>query len=149
MTNSLNQLSDAGSRFIRNFEGFRAFEYSDTGGLITIGYGERVNVGAYPNGITEEQALVLFNQAVDKIIIQLGKLPFAGFMQHQIDAILSLAFNVGYEGFVNSTIYKQLIVRSTDLGAWNWIVRDQKGKIDQGLVNRRRAELKLFIYGLY
>jgi lysozyme len=149
---NLITLSDKGSEFIRNFEGFREFPYLDTGGIATIGYGTTLDAGGvvkYKDGIAKDHALALFNADVSKIIAQLAKCPFNGFQEWQFDAIISLSYNIGYGAFSTSTVYKQLMVRNTDLGSWLWFCKDNKGHVDMGLGRRRRMELKLFVYGLY
>ena len=87
--------------------------------------------------------------SVSSIIKELGRCPFNGFQEWQYDAVISLAYNIGWTAFAGSTIYKQLSIRSIDLGSWLFFCRDNKDRISEGLQNRRRAELKLFIYGIY
>lgn len=152
MAPNLITLSPKGSEFIRNFEGFREFAYLDSGGLATIGWGTRLDsegIVKYKDGIKQDHALALFNMSVSSIIRELGRCPFNGFQEWQYDAVISLAYNIGYGAFASSTIYKQLCVRSIDLTSWLFFCRDNKDRISEGLQNRRRAELKLFIYSIY
>lgn len=153
MPNILN-LSEAGFKFMTqpSFDSFHALPYRDSGGIPTIGYGQEISeldMVKYKAGITEEFAKQLFDDYVNKLTVLLSKCPLAGFQQWQNDAILSFCYNIGYEDFVQSTPYKQLVTRNPDLGSWLWYVRDAKNHIDVGLVRRRRAEWKLFVYAIY
>ena len=145
-------LSPEGAKFIQNFEGFRDKPYQDSGGLWTIGYGEKLNpdeLFAYKDiGITQEDAQSLFDGWIAGYVSRLRKCPLA-LLQHQFDACCSLAYNIGLKAFLDSTIYKNLAMRSIDIAPWLEWTHDAKGKVDEGLTRRRRAELKLFIYGLY
>jgi GH24 family phage-related lysozyme (muramidase) len=144
-------LSPEGIKFIQNFEGFRDKPYRDSGGLLTIGYGNRITEEEainFANGITQAEAQNLFDAYTVGMVTQLRKCPLA-LLPHQFDAICSLAYNIGLHEFLASTIYKQLSVRSVDVMSWLFFCKDAKGHLDDGLARRRRLELKLFIYGLY
>lgn len=146
-------LSEAGVKFMTQprFDSFEPMPYLDPGGLWTIGFGTRITdkqMQEFKEGITEEHARQMFQDHTHMLTAQLRSCPLA-LLQHQFDACCSLAYNIGLPAFLGSTVYKQLAVRSIDLSSWLWFVKDAKGKVQSGLVNRRRAELKLFIYGLY
>jgi GH24 family phage-related lysozyme (muramidase) len=147
-------LSDAGVKFMTqpSFDSFQALPYKDSGGLWTIGFGSRITATQaiqYKNGITEEFAWRLFKDHNVGLTSQLQQCPLAGLQQWQYDAIISLCYNMGFDQFINSTVYKRLITRSYDLTPWLAYVHDAKGNLDQGLVRRRQMELRLFIWGLY
>jgi lysozyme len=146
-------LSAQGAKFIcDNFELFRAKPYLDSGGLPTIGYGTRITEKqkiAWKDGISEAQGQIMFQDYMSALTKQLQMCPLANLQQWQYDAIFSLAYNIGFEAFQHSTIYKELMIRGTDLEPWLEWVHDAEGHLDKGLVIRRTMELKLFIYGLY
>jgi lysozyme len=148
-------LSDAGAKFITQprFDSFVSKPYLDSGGLWTIGYGSRITakqVIQFKEGITEAQALAMFQEYMQGLTTLLRKCPFAGLQQYQWDAIYSLCYNIGFEQFsTRSTIYKRLMCRSYDLSSWLEYVRDSHFHIDAGLVYRRQMELRLFIWGIY
>lgn len=146
-------LSAAGTKFIcDNFELFRSKPYLDPGGLPTIGYGTRITsaqLAEFRDGITEQLAQTMYQTYMQGLAKQLQKCPFAGFTQYQIDAIFSLSYNIGINAFQSSTIYKTLMVRGTDLTPWLLFIHDNHGNVDDGLIKRRKVELRLFIYGLY
>ena len=142
------QVSAAGITLICSFEGLRLNAYDDGGGVWTIGYGTTI----YPNGIkvkrgdacTREQAkaymasdLKSFEAAVNKVKVPLN--------QNQYDALVSLTYNIGVNAFANSTLLKKLNASdykgaAAQFDVWNKV----KGKVVQGLVNRRAKERKLF-----
>jgi lysozyme len=144
-------LSPEGAKFIMNFEGFREKPYRDSGGLWTIGYGQRLTqeeVEQFKDGITTTEAQSLFDNYILGMVKQLRTCPLA-LLPHQFDACCSLAYNIGLHMFLDSTIYKMLSVRGVDLSSWLVFTKDAKGHTDDGLVRRRHKELKLFIYALY
>jgi len=148
---NLQTISPEGLKFIQNFEGFRERPYKDTGGLLTIGYGQRITeeeADNYKNGITKEEAQSLFDGYMNSMVSRLRSCPLA-LLQHQFDAVCSLSYNIGLHEFLNSTIYKMLSVRGVDLSSWLVFIKDNRGHSDDGLIRRRRLELKLFIYGIY
>ncbi len=71
--------------------------------------------------------------------------------QYQFDALVSFAFNIGEGAFAKCTAAK-LINQNGDknnievsIKAWNKVNK----VVNQGLVNRRAAEVKLYLKGLY
>lgn len=145
-------LSLKGAEFIQNFEGFRTIPYKDSGGLWTVGYGQQINsfqATKWQNGISKEEAEQLFDSFVSGLTRQLSKCPLANLFQYQQDAIISLSYNIGFEEFSKSTIYKHITIRDDDLISWRDYVYDAQKHLDEGLVRRRNLELRLFIYGIY
>ena len=145
---NLQTLSPEGAKFIQNFEGFKPKPYRDSGGLWTIGFGQRITdeeVAAFKDGITREEASAMFDTWISSLVVRLRKCPLA-LLQYQFDAVCSLAYNIGLTAFLESTIYKQLTVRGVDLSGWLAFIKDARGHVDDGLVQRRRLEMKLFIY---
>lgn len=140
--------SKVGIDRICGYEGFENEAYPDSGGVWTIGFGTI----KYPNGVrvkkgdkcTLEQAkaymaydLKSFENAVNKVKVQLN--------QNQFDALVSLAYNIGVSAFLNSTLLKKLNVgdykgAAEQFPRWNKV----KGKVVNGLTNRRLSEKKLF-----
>lgn len=147
-------LSDAGTKFIcDNFELFRSLPYKDPGGLWTIGYGSRISLLQLQqyktNGISMADAQGMYKDYMAGLQNQLRRCALAGLQQWQNDAIFSLAYNIGYDAFINSTIYKHIMCRGTDLSSWKSFIHDQHGNVDNGLIRRREMELKLFLWGIY
>lgn len=146
------RVSSQGISFISSFEGFRALPYKDSGGLSSIGYGQRINddlVAKYKGGITIAQAQGLLATYIASECAQLDDLPFGQLLQHQQDAIASFAYNCGIRTLVASRFYKQIVARGDDLSDWIHYIHDAKGNIQDGLIKRRAKELQLFIYAQY
>lgn len=146
----LKDISENGYAIIRDFEGFRADAYLDTGGVWTIGFGTI----RYPNGTkvkkgdkcTRGQAeLWLMNDAkwVDAC---LDKYVTSKLTQNQFDALASFVYNVGETAFSKSTMLTLLNQSKFDLASSQfdrWIY--DNGKVINGLVNRRTQEKQLFL----
>ena len=120
---------------IKEFEGFRAEAYFDSANVLTIGYGTtaRAGVGIAPKAgmvITEEQAEVYLRKAVDKFAAQIRPHITAPINENEFGAFVSLAYNIGPGAFKGSTA-----LRLFNAG----------GKVLNGLVRRRQAEMALFL----
>jgi len=114
----------------------------------TIGFGTTRNADGSPirpgDTITVERALIRLGQDVGRFESAMrdciGDVPL---YQHEWDAYVSLAYNIGYAGFCKSTIVKRLKQRPPDYtGACEAILLWNKagGKVMPGLVKRREAE---------
>jgi lysozyme len=134
-------------KILQDFEGLRLEAYQDTGGVWTIGYGHTGPEVKQGMTISKEKALEYFindikwaEEAVNKNL--------AGYelTQNQFDALVSLTYNIGTNGFARSTTVKR-IKEGDYIGAaeaitwWNKV----NGNIVQGLVNRRKKEKALFL----
>jgi len=154
MVNNLINLSDAGFKFITqpSFDSFHAIPYRDSGGLWTVGYGQRISAAdavKYKDGITEEFGKKLFDSYISGLTKKLSDCPLHGLFQYQHDAIIAFSYNIGFEAFIMSTPYRQIMTRNGDLTTWLDYVYDATHHRDEGLVLRREKELKLFVFGLY
>lgn len=146
----LRDISEQGFAIIREFEGFRANAYLDTGGVWTIGYGTI----KYPNGTkvkkgdtcTQGQAEIWLKNDCQWVDACLDKYVKVNINQNQFDALASFIYNVGETAFVKSTMLT-LINQNNMASAANqfdrWIFDNSK-RI-QGLVNRRAKEKELFL----
>ena len=74
--------------------------------------------------------------------------------QHQFDALVIFAYNVGIEGFSSSSVVRlvndpnaQTAQKSLESAwkAWN----KSQGVVNAGLVNRRNAEWKIYSKNIY
>lgn len=146
----LMSVSAKGIDLICSFEGLRLTAYDDGVGVWTIGFGTI----KYPNGVrvkrgdtcTLEQAksymkhdLIEFEHTVNSLV----KVPLN---QNQVDALVSLTYNIGSGAFKSSTLLKKLNL-SDYKGAADqfdvWV--NAGGKRMQGLANRRAKEKSLFL----
>lgn len=147
-------ISATGLKLIEEFEGYRSVRYLDSVGVPTIGYGTTASVvDPVPETCTEAQAAgwleLYINKAVEPalqaaIAVIPADKPKPN--QNQTDALRSAAYNLGAGIFEESwQIGKDL--RAGDLEAVSgdflrYVYAG--GSVLEGLVNRRKAEQKLF-----
>jgi lysozyme len=131
---------------IAGFEGYRGKAYDDGVGVQTIGFGstEAVRPGDTTDPVTAVQRLVIkadeSGRAVSRCI---GEVPL---FQHEFDAFVSLAYNIGTSAFCASTLVKRLKQNPPDYaGACEEIKRWVRagGRVLPGLVKRREAEYRM------
>lgn len=93
---------------IANREQFRSVAYQDSGGVWTVGYGETKGVKK-GDRITPERALIRLGDSVDGYAKQIkacfGEVPL---YQHEFDAYVDLAYNVGAGAVCKSSIPRKL-----------------------------------------
>ena len=134
---------------IKKYEGFRPQAYQDSVGVWTIGYGTtRINGQPVKAGmtITEDQALQLVQQEVNKLWSQIEQISRVNLNQNQMNALVDFAYNLGFNALKTSTLMNK--VNAGDFtGAANefnrWVYAG--GKVLPGLVKRREAEKQLFL----
>ncbi|CAB5079532.1 Endolysin/autolysin [uncultured Caudovirales phage] len=142
-----------GIALIKQFEGLRLKAYPDpgTGGEPwTIGYGttSSAGVGKIAKGmvITKVQAesmLVRSLDAYERGVMKVLSKPPA---QHQFDAMVSLAYNIGLGRFVNSTVVKAFNAGDFARAGQAFLLWNKAaGKVMPGLTRRRAAERDLFL----
>lgn len=72
--------------------------------------------------------------------------------QEQFDALTIFCYNIGVNGFKNSSVIKIINSEKTNYtslyDAWmSW--NKSNGKVNEGLKNRRNAEYKIYSEGVY
>lgn len=135
---------------IATFEGYRSTAYNDGVGVQTVGFGStRLEDGAPVrpgDRVTPQRAVVLLANDADAIAKELatciGDVPLA---QHEWDAFVSWAYNVGSAAACRSTLVKKLKQTPPDYeGACRellkWVYAG--GRVLPGLVTRREAEYR-------
>lgn len=147
--------------FLKKHEGFRDNSYFCEAGRRTIGYGFAENnfknfTEFYfkNNNITEQEAtevlkkicLTIKSQIIRKVNIELK--------EHEVDALISLVYNIGIKNFETSTLLKlinenNLKMASLEFLKWNKITKDNIKIQSYGLTKRRMAEKLLFDEGKY
>lgn len=141
--------SDALVDFLRWWEGLPGGKpalqaYDDGGGVWTIGYGTTGDV--HPGDeCSEDEALEMLLGDIEETWGEIDPLIRVTIAQHELDALVSLAYNIGVNAFRKSTLLSRL--NSGDFGSasdefarWN----RQGGRILPGLVKRRAAERRIF-----
>lgn len=143
-------LSPAGAELIGAFEGFRSTVYLCPAGFATIGYGHRLLPTEDIHRVTEGEALDLLMQDAMREAAPVGRALRVPLAQHQMDALISLAFNCGGGAIARSTLVKLLNAgeaqeAAQEFGKWN----KAGGRESRGLTLRRAAEQRLFATGEY
>ncbi len=137
------KISQKGINLIKNFEGLKLYTYSDSAGILTIGYGHTkgVQIG---DTITQEEAenllredIEYFEKAVNNLNLNLN--------QNQFDALVSFAFNCGTGNLIKLTKNRTLEQIPEHIEYYcNTTVNGKKVKLP-GLVRRRQAEKELYL----
>lgn len=147
------RISKKGMELVKKYEGFRNNAYLDSVGVPTIGYGTT----KYPNGtkvklgdtITQGEALVLMEQQINEHSSGIRSLIKVPLNQNQFDALASFAYNLGAGIFQKDKALTRYI-NDKDWANANRVMKlynKGDGKVLQGLINRRNAEVELFLSG--
>src|ERR1039458_2381663 len=97
-----------GRKLLEELEGFRDKAYKDGGGIWTIGYG---HTPAEPGQtVTQPQADILLSNDIARFLKGVVKQIPPNLPQHQFDALLIFAFNIGLgpDGFDGSSVLRLL-----------------------------------------
>ncbi|THD53195.1 lysozyme [Enterobacteriaceae bacterium ML5] len=144
------KISNDGILLIKKFEGCRLIAYQDSVGVWTIGYGwtqpvagKSVGRGMTITQNTAEQLLLTGLSQYEAGVTNLVNKPLT---QHQFDALVSFAYNLGIKSLGTSTLLKKLNAGDYQ-GAADEFLKWNKagGKVLNGLVARRAAERSLFL----
>lgn len=138
------KVSEQGLELIKKFEEFRPEAYQCAAGKWTVGYGTTAGVTAKTT-VTQAQATELLEAYLREQDISLAKLGL-NLKQNEYDAVASLCYNIGMPAFTRSVLCKRIkgqAPRTEIEAAWRSF-RKGGGKILQGLVNRRAAELAVY-----
>lgn len=144
------RLSRSGADFIKLQEGLRLKPYQCSAGVWTIGYGHTNGVYQNHPSITLTEAHRLFCEDVAVFEKGVNNLVRLQITQHQFDALVSFAYNLGLNNLRRSTLLRLLNEGETEKAAkefrkWN----KAGGKVLRGLTNRRKAEEQIFLHGIY
>ena len=153
------KLGTDGLNFIKKFEAFVPFLYDDFApknvwkggpvkGALTIGYGHTkaaagstsMAVGAT---LTEPQAAALLLADLAPLVANVNSVVTTPLTQHQFDALVSFKFNTGRlagTGLLTKVNDRQFADVPGEFKKWV----KSKGKVLQGLKNRRQGEIDLF-----
>ena len=158
-------LSTHGKKLLKEIEELRLKPYDDQNGNeishhiegATIGYGYLIPKSEwdiYKNGITEDQADNLFLKSLDpfeKCVFNSVKVAQS---ENQYDALIILSYNIGEGNFKSSSVLR--LVNGGSAPVYNnnlteaWLAWNQsQGKVMQGLINRRNAEITIYNEGIY
>lgn len=149
-------VSDKLIDFEKSFEGFSATPYFDEVGVKTLGYGMTGEEIEGIISITEEQATQMLKDWINKKYAPVIKADLDNkgitLEQHQFDALVSMAYNVGTGGVLGSTLYRNICngVRDCDTITANFTAWSKAGgQVLPGLLRRRQQEANMFLNGVY
>ena len=130
---------------IATHEGYRSEASKDAVGIPTLGFGETAGV-KMGDKTTPERALVQLLESTEKHADAIRQCIHVPLYQHEFDAYISLAYNIGTGAFCRSTLVKKLNAKDY-AGACEEIRRWNKagGKVLPGLVKRRDVEYRMCI----
>ena len=145
-------ISKACIDFVKKFEGFYPNVYLDIVGVRTLGYGMTGKEIEGLKTITEVQAsIMLENLLNNNYALPIKKnldLRNIVLKQNEFDAIVSMAYNIGVNGLLGSTLYKNITAGIRDRAtitanfqAWS----NAGGKWVEGLYRRRTEEAEMFL----
>lgn len=138
---------------IKLSEGLSLVAYPDPGSSngkpVTIGYGTtKINGKDIKLGtkITKEQAEQYLIADLTAFATKVAALIKVKLTDYQFGALVSFAYNIGLDAFKNSTLLRLLNVGDfqsvpKEMRRWN----KNDGKVMKGLVNRREAEVALWL----
>ena len=144
-------INAAGIALIKNFEGCKLKAYPDSAGVWTIGWGTtgRAGLGIEPvegMTITQEEADYWLEKGVNKFAAEIAPLITAPINANEMAAFTSLAYNIGTANFSKSSALRHFnagnkMAAAEAIQLWN----KAGGKVLNGLVRRRSAEMALFL----
>lgn len=150
--------SDEGVALIEEFEGYRDMPYADDRGNWYIGYGTACDPADYPDGITEEEADMLFREdladteeKVNGLLLDYG----ISVTQYQFDAMVSMTYTLGTQWMNPTYRFCSYLIQGIDNYTEAEVVNAIATWCHQGtqvldhLVERRLREAYLFLYGEY
>lgn len=132
---------------IASWEGLRTDPYDDLAGIPTVCYGEtRAEMRSYSPAECE----AMLRRAVEGFTREvLACTPGLAERPYQLAAAVSLAYNIGATNYCGSTAARRFNAGDIRGGCEAFAMwRLVKGKVSQGLVNRRAAEMELCLVGV-
>ena len=143
----MTAISPAALHLIKHYEGLKLEAYQDSVGVWTIGWGH-TKTAKCGMVVTKSQAEQLLLDDIAEHARGVAGALKVKVKQHQFDALVSFAFNLGVGALKGSTMLK-LINDGNESAAANqfdrWVYAG--GKKLGGLVKRRTSERILFVTG--
>ena len=143
-------LNKASIDLIKRWEGCKLKSYKCPAGVWTVGYGLTSRAGFIEVGpdttITQAEADWYLEQVIEKFLAEIKPAITADINENELGAFTSLAYNIGPTGFRKSSALRHFNAGDKDrvpksMRMWN----KAGGKVVKGLVNRREAEVDLFL----
>lgn len=162
------KMSTAGVDLLKDVEHYRGYPYDDQTGEdiaiwvpgATVGYGHLIKESEWPDFCGREVGLLeadhIFKEDLSPFeFCVMGAIEDSfQLADHQFDALVMLAFNIGQRGFKTSSVAKlvnnEYAVTSYQNLEDAWMAWNKsQGKVMRGLVNRRGAEWQMYSDGIY
>jgi lysozyme len=131
---------------IKKWEGCKLTAYQCSAGRWTIGFGSTM----YQDGTKVKQGDKISKEKAEELLMwevsRKSAMIKANMSQNQFDALCSFSYNVGIGALLDSILYKKVRLNPNDKTIkdeflrWNRV----KGKVIDGLTNRRIDEAKLY-----
>jgi len=137
------KLNEAGYKALHEREGLRLKPYLDTQGVPTIAMGNTF----YENGskvkisdpaLSKIEAEHLAKIIADRFASKVNSLVKSKVNQNQFNALVSLAYNIGLNGFENSTVLRKVNANPNDMKIQDAFMMWTKNK---ELIGRRKSEV--------
>lgn len=165
MINDHLSISDKALGLLKGIEKLRLKPYDDQTGRpiaewcsgATIGYGYLIPESEWPKyaaGISKQQAVALLEKTLRPTENTVRRAIVVALEQHQFDALVLLAFNIGGPKFRTSSAVrmindKRAVTDYVTLEA-AWLVWNKShGQENDGLKNRRACEWRVWDEGVY
>jgi len=139
------------SKLIVRYEGYHSVPYNDEAGHCTVGIGRllhRGNCDGTEPHLTRERAYRDLVAHIRMVEANLKKMILVNLKQHELDALVSFAYNVGCGAVRESKLLRLLNAGKKRQAAdelLNWTKRG--GKSSKGLRKRRIEEREMFLNG--
>lgn len=141
--------SQKGLAFIEKEEGMVLRPYLDSVKKPTIGIGSTYWEDGSPvkmsdKPITKERAYELFKVTLRRYEAQVNKSITRAINQNQFDALVSLCYNIGTNGFAGSTVAKKVNANPCDPDIRQWFEAWRNAGGKPILLSRRKREATLY-----
>lgn len=140
------RLDEKGYKALHQREGLKLKPYRDTKGIPTIAMGNTYylngkKVTMQDKALTKTQAEELGKITADKFAFQVNSLIKSKLNQNQFNALVSFAYNIGINGFRNSTVLRKVNIDPDDKTIKEAFMMWTK---DKELIGRRESEVKQY-----
>lgn len=130
-----------------DFENCILHSYRDQGGILTIGVGHTGPDVREDQVCTYDQAMEWLAKDIENAENVVNKYAPSGLAQWEFDALVSLAFNIGWGNFQHSTVLAKLNAGDKQGAADSFKMWNKAGgQISNGLVKRRAVERSMFLH---
>lgn len=138
----------AGRAFLTAQEGEKLESYKDSGGRWTIGVGHLMSSGGAGVRLTHQESQDLLTKDLARFEAAVNKAATRPLTQHQFNALVSFAFNLGESSLRKSSLLRLVNAGSTDASALTTafkLWRNVNGKPSPAIEARRLREAALFL----